>query len=30
MTDKWGVPPIELAREKGYTEIVEILERHGA
>lgn len=28
MTDEWGVPPIELARKRGFTEIVEILERH--
>lgn len=30
MTDKWGVPPIELAREKGYTEIVDLLTEFGA
>ncbi|OFI39108.1 hypothetical protein BIU82_15820 [Arthrobacter sp. SW1] len=30
MPDKWGVPPIELARERGYTEIVSILERYQA
>jgi uncharacterized protein len=30
MPDKWGVPPVELARERGYTEIVSILERYQA
>lgn len=30
MTDKWGVAPIDLARDKGFTEIVEILARFGA
>lgn len=30
MPDKWGVPPIELARERGFTEIVSILERYQA
>lgn len=27
MVDPYGVPPLELARQKGYTEIVAILER---
>jgi len=30
MPDPWGVPPVELARERGYREIVSILERHAA
>lgn len=30
MTDEWGVPPVELARKRGFTEIVDILERHQA
>ncbi|MGN8027835.1 ankyrin repeat domain-containing protein [Microbacterium sp. 22242] len=30
MPDPWGVPPVELARERGYDEIVRILERHAA
>ncbi|MGW5240117.1 ankyrin repeat domain-containing protein [Monashia sp. NPDC004114] len=30
LTDKWGVAPIELAREKGYAEIVDILVQYGA
>ncbi len=30
LTDKWGVTPIELAREKGYTEIVDLLVEYGA
>lgn len=30
MTDEWGVPPIELARKRGFDEIVAILERHQA
>ncbi|MDQ4215427.1 ankyrin repeat domain-containing protein [Microbacterium capsulatum] len=30
MPDPWGVPPVELARERGYTEIVGILESHQA
>lgn len=28
MTDEWGVPPIELARSRGFGEIVDILARH--
>ncbi|MDD0824286.1 ankyrin repeat domain-containing protein [Mannheimia sp. AT1] len=28
MTDEWGVPPIELARRKGYQEIVSIIEEY--
>lgn len=28
MTDEWGTPPIELARRKGYQEIVEILQAY--
>lgn len=28
MTDEWGVPPIDLARKRGFDEIVAILERH--
>lgn len=30
MTDEWGVPPVELARTRGFDEIVAILERHQA
>jgi uncharacterized protein len=30
MTDEWGVPPVELARKRGFTEIVQILESHQA
>ena len=30
MTDEWGVPPVELARTRGFTEIVQILENHQA
>ncbi|MGB3377126.1 MAG: ankyrin repeat domain-containing protein, partial [Microbacterium sp.] len=30
MTDEWGVPPVELARQHGFEEIVAILERHQA
>ncbi|MBO9626991.1 MAG: ankyrin repeat domain-containing protein [Microbacterium sp.] len=30
MPDKWGVPPVELARSRGYAEIVDILERQQA
>jgi ankyrin repeat protein len=30
LTDKWGVAPVELARGKGYTEIVDILVQYGA
>ena len=30
MPDPWGVLPVELARERGYGEIVSILERHAA
>lgn len=30
MTDEWGVPPIELARTRGFTEIVQIFENHQA
>lgn len=30
MPDPWGVPPVELARERGYDEIVRTLERHAA
>ena len=28
MTDEWGVPPVELARRKGYMEIVAIIEEY--
>ena len=28
MTDEWGVPPIELARRKGYQEIADIIEEY--
>ena len=28
MTDEWGVPPIELARRKGYDSIVTIIEKY--
>lgn len=28
MTDEWGVPPIELARQRGFDEIVAIIERY--
>lgn len=28
MTDEWGVPPLELAKRKGYHEIVKILEEY--
>lgn len=27
MTDEWGVTPVELARKRGFTEIVDLLER---
>ena len=30
MPDPWGATPADLARERGYGEIVQILERHGA
>lgn len=30
MTDEWGVSPVELARKRGFNEIVAILERHQA
>jgi ankyrin repeat protein len=30
MTDEWGVPPVELARKRGFTELVSILERYQA
>lgn len=30
MTDEWGISPIELARKRGFDEIVAILERHQA
>jgi len=30
MTDEWGVPPVELARTRGFDEIVAILERRQA
>lgn len=28
MTDEWGVPPVELARRKGYKEIEEIIKEY--
>lgn len=28
MTDEWGVPPIELAKRKGYNAIVSIIEKY--
>jgi ankyrin repeat protein len=30
MADEWGVSPVELARQRGFDEIVAILERHQA
>jgi len=30
MTDQWGVAPVDLARERGFAEIVRIIEMHAA